>query len=682
MSASALQPADDQRVGAVEALALLGVIGIASFGAASLLLAQQGSFETPAALALGTAVLGVVLLGAFLAGGVPDIAVSRRSAVAAAGVVALTAFAFLPGFPYFFGDKDPGVYVVHAYGIERTGSTDIVDHVATTAHRDAEAEIGPYNGESGRYPGLRIVGEREGELVTSTDFFNFVPSLLALAVGLGGTAAVFNITPVIAGLSVLIVGAAVRRALGAAAAAVTAVLLATNMMQVWQAKTPSTEIPMQAVSWGVVLAVMVAIRTGWAGAAFLAGFLTGVAFLIRPDGFLVVLMAAGLVGLVLATSRADRRLVAGAVGATCSLPYAFVNAYVVEGDYVAANNVPPAIALAGAAAGVVVAGGVLGRLRGTAATTTRLGHRLGAFPARRAGAVLVALTIAVGVLAWNREAWFGITMGEFNNEPIRTYDERNLRWLSYFFSVPGLLLAVAGLAVLSVRSRWRATDWILVAPGLAVLPIYLYEAMISPRMMWWVRRFVPLVVPTLVVLIAVALVWALTRPAKPMVITGAVATVALVASFVGQAWPLRAHREFAGSWDVAADMAAATEDAGVVLVVRPGPEGIVGAARNVPSAAWLGFGTPTTYLPPGDDVDEQAFVDDWAGAVEGPVFLVSETEAVPDDLDPADWQLQERIRRGLPIWEETNHRRPERPRVAVQEMWIWRYRPVSAATGR
>src|SRR4029450_11758390 len=75
--------------------------------------------------------------------------------------------------------------------------------------------------------------------------------------------------------------------------------------------------------------------------------------------------------------------------------------------------------------------------------------------------------------------------------------------------MPGMALAGAGLALVALR-RWVAAAWALVLPVLLVFPVYAVHAENSTRLLWWNRRFVPVVVPGLVMLVAAALAAALT----------------------------------------------------------------------------------------------------------------------------------------------------------------------------
>lgn len=667
----ATTPDDRPTLDVLEVAGLLAITLFASIGTVALVLAQRAWFGPWRAVVLGTLVAAAVSGIAVAVGGRPRLHVDRRSVVGLIAIAAVSMALFLPGFPYAFGDKDPGVYVIHGFGIERTGSIDVPDPAATIAFHDEFAELGPF-GTGGRYPGLRV--EDQGEVVTtSSDFFHFVPSTFAVAIGIAGTAGVFNLTPLIAVLSVLLLALAANRAFGPAVAVVASALLTTNVMQVWQAKTPSTEIPMQAVVTGALLAVVLAMSTRWSGAAFLSGILVGTAFLVRPDGFLVVALGAGLLGLTIAVRGADRRVLAAAVGAAISLPYALYNAYVLEENYVLTNGVPRWEVLA-AFTTLAIGGGIAARLLSNGAHGQRVAASIQErLDGRYLGVIIVASLVVGGVLSWNRESWFGATFGEFAGRPTRSFNERNLHWMSYFVTRPGLLLIVGGVAVVAVRRRWDPRHWVLLGPGFLLLPIYIYDAKISARLMWWVRRFIPIVVPALMIALAVLVVWLLSRRVRLVAVGGAMILVALLAEFATTTRPILSHREFGGSYSLAVELAEQTADAGVVLVT-PGGD-IVGSTRNLPSAAWMIAGTPSTYLP-SEDVDRTEFAANWDRATDGPVYLLSEDPtSLPEGLELSDWERTASIERTFWLWHETPGQRPRYAIPALQVLELWRYLP-------
>src|SRR6266511_284205 len=100
------QPVVPRAVSSGEVLVLAAVVGVALLAWSGLILADVRRYTL--SLAFGLALLGwlAVLATAWR--------VTRPAIV--------VAVLFLPGFPYGVGDKDPGVYVIHAIEIARTGS--------------------------------------------------------------------------------------------------------------------------------------------------------------------------------------------------------------------------------------------------------------------------------------------------------------------------------------------------------------------------------------------------------------------------------------------------------------------------------------------------------------------------------------------------------------------------------
>ena len=232
-------------------------------------------------------------------------------------------------------------------------------------------------------------------------------------------------------------------------------------------------------------------------------------------------------------------------------------------------------------------------------------------------------------------------------------------------------LAVVGLAVVG-RQRWRTARWIVLVPGLCMLPLYLWEAQVAPRLMWWVRRFVPSVVPVVVLLVAVALGWCLTQRRWLLRGVGAVALVGLVVTYVDRSWPLHDHREMGGSYAMAEEIAGAAGDRqGVFLWEAPVPGVLFAPNRNLPAVVWLGFGELAAYLPADPT---QSVVDQYAARFpEQPLFVVSGSDELPGNLDPGGFERVDHVEAVLPVWEEANFVLPDGPTALPQELTVWRF---------
>lgn len=647
-----------------EVLALGAAAGVASVGTASLALAQAGRHDGWTALALGAApVLGLAVLarreGVRVRNPLADLALALL-------LGALSLFMFLPGAPYAYADKDPGIYVVHALAIARDGDVRLDDPVLE------EALPGALFSPGARFPGVWVDGDTDS---VTPQFFHFFPALTATAVDVTDTRAAFHLNALLGALAVVVLGLGARRAFSLPAAAITGGLLATSMPQVWQAKYPTTEILAQLLLVASVVALGIAVERRSSAFALTGGLLIGTGFLARPDGLLPVLIAIAAGGLLLALDRFDRTARWCAVGLALTLPYALLNAYDLRRGYTLVNDVPdlPVVAVAAVAA---VAGG-----RALRPVALRLQRRLSdeRWHRRLGTGLAVAFGVLLLVLA-NRERLFGIAYTDLlGPEPRRSYDELNVHRLRLYLGRFVLPLAVVGLAVVG-RQRWRLTRWLLLVPGLCLAPLYLWEAQISPRLMWWVRRFVPGVLPLVLLLAAVALAWGLAQRRWIVKASAALVLVVVAVPNLDRSLPLRSHREMAGSYDAARAVAEAPGgDQGLFLWQRPAPDAIFSPTRNLGAVVWLAFDQLSALLPHDPD---QPLVDEYASRFGGhPVFVVAEGTTLPAGLDPGSYTAVERVRTELPVWEEQLDHLPMRAVTIGIDVTVWRLDAAAAHQG-
>ena len=134
----------------------------------------------------------------------------------------------------------PGAYVSHAIAIARTGSTPAYERPDRWTGRASRRVEVTREDPVGRFPAIWIE-DRDTQRVV-LQFYHLWPALLASAFAAGGYTGLVNLTPLCGVLAVLLVALAARRAFGLLAGALAGLLLATNMLEVWQAKYPSNEI--------------------------------------------------------------------------------------------------------------------------------------------------------------------------------------------------------------------------------------------------------------------------------------------------------------------------------------------------------------------------------------------------------------------------------------------------------
>jgi hypothetical protein len=661
----------------LEIAGLVGALALAVVAVASLALAELGAHDGVTALAIGVAV--AIAFVAVVVRRRRDWSVAPWSwppAVALALVLVVAAAQFFPGFPLAAKIRDPGVYVNHAVAIARQGSVVLDDPVFATGAEvvvdDGEARIVTDEGDVAwrKLPYRAFPTDPDDPEHLLPDFFHLWPASLATAYDLGGRTGLFNLTPLLALGAVALLFLATRRAFGLVAATVASVLLAVNELQVWQAKFPTAEALSEFLYTGALLALVVALRTRWRPAAAIAGGLVGVGFLARPEGIVVVGLAAIGLALLWAVDRIDGRAVAFAIGLAPPLLFATYEAYGRGSRYAAAQEGLPSFAQAVAGAVLLFAAAVALRLllaRGPAVV-----DRVRALDTERMlrviGYSLVGLFALFLAVAWFRGRLFGANY-RINKAGDRTrgYDELNLRRLAIFLTPVALVAAVGALAV-GVRQRWDAARWLLVLPGLVIAPVLIWEPHIAPDLMWWGRRYLPMVVPTLLVLVGVAvgLLWERRGSAQTWVRVGtAVVVLVLGAYMVRQSTDLWGHEEFGGSLDVIDQLDAVADGEDVAFVWYPGSTQVTNFAMT--PFTWLGLpgltGSPRP-TPEGLLALQRALGD-------RPVYLVSDGDEPPPGTGSV-LEAEAHIVTELGEFEHSYESRPRKNRPIPVDLTVWR----------
>jgi hypothetical protein len=660
-------PSPPPAVDAAEVLALTAVLGVGLLAWAGLVLANAGRYRLLGAAGLAGLAAAALGLAAWRSRPLARLDTDGRTLAVLLGVGLVAAFLFFPGFSYGVG-KDPGAYVSHGMAIARTGSSSLQDP-ALDRSRVPAVEVMREDPQA-RFPGIWIKDRGAGRSIVQ--FYHLWPALLASGFQAGGYTGLVNVAPVCGLLAVLVVVLAARRAFGLVAGAVAGLLLAANMLEVWHARYPSSEVFTQLLIGGALLGVVVAIQTGWRPAAGAAGLLLGLVYLARADALLLLLLACGVGCVLLVTGRFDARAGWFAAGLAITLPYGFFQAYVLARRYTLTNLVPdfPVVltAIMGALALAVLlrrAAPELGRW-----AVRQLDQRL----QRTLGAVVVAAAGLLLVLGFLRPWLFEPVYTVVNGRRARTYDEASLIRLSWFLTVPAFGLALGGLALVALR-RWRAAAWTLVLPVLLLLPLYAYRAEVSTRLLWWTRRFVPVILPGLIVLVAVALAAGLTLAAgsgrwrRAVQAGSALALASLLAVFLSQSLPLRRHQEHGGSFETTQRIARAAGGRQGVFLWQQASGGLNEISYLFGGPVWMQQGQVSALLPRRlSPAYVQAFVRGFPGQ---PVFLVVPGNAAPRDYAGLGLRPVDRITYVMPVWEETYVTRPSSARRVPLRFSIW-----------
>lgn len=669
-------------VTAVDLLAGGALLLVALLGWAALTLSHLGAHSLPAvlllalgALAVGAAlaVLGTRRRGLRLAADLPGVAVALGCAAVAA---ALT----FPGFSYGVADKDPGGYVSHAIAIADTGDFSFVDPVLTAAADDPTFPV-QLTSPGARFAGIWIRDASTGTIVPQ--FYHLWPSLLATSYDAGGRSALLVTVPLMGVLSVLALVALVRRvgtALlgcrgGLLAAGAAGLLLSTNMLQVWQTRYPTTEVLAQALYLGVLLGVVVALQTGWRPAAGLAGLLVGVGWLNRADGLLLVLLSVGLGAALVATRRWDSRATWFAVGLGVVAPHALLQAYDLALNYSKANSIPPLWQVAAVTVACFGLALVL-RLLPLHRVADRLADRRVQVVV---GALVVVAAAGLMTLGYLRPRLFGEDLFDYNGREIRSYDEQILARLTWFISLPGFALFLAGAAVAALR-RWSAAAWTVLLPTLLLFAVYGYTAKNSTRLLWWTRRYVPTVLPGVLILVALAIAFFLVWRFRGRLLTAvpaALALAGLLGFFLSQSLPLRGHDEWKGSFALSESIAELSGDRDGVYLWETDQGCCASVTQLLAVPVWLQHGGLSALLWSRAAMDTGLSRDEQIARYaeqfpDRPLFVVGDNGELPEGIDPSTVEPVLDRRTTLPIWEESDDERPDEARDVPVHVSVWR----------
>jgi hypothetical protein len=654
-------------IGTLAAAALVGVLATVALATAHL-----GVFGLAQVL-VATAVLaaGLAALARSRAAALPPVALDPAGLLPVAAGAALALVLYLPGFRYAAGGADPGVYVMHAIAIARDHSVWIHDPLLAAGNLPVQVA-----GPGARFPGIWVSDAQTGTILPQ--FYHLWPALLATSYAAGGYGALVATTPLLGVLAVMVSVAVARRLAGPVAGWAAVLLLGTNMMEVWQAKYPTTEMLAQLLFVGALLGVLLAVQTRWRWPALVAGLLVGIGYLARPDGVLLVLFAVGILALLWVLRRFDARAGWFAAGLGIVGPYAFWQAYGPARTYTESNGVPGLAVMLGLIAACVI--GALVLRPPLAGVVDRFDRLLADDWARLWFGGLVTLA-AVGLfaLARVRGRLFGPDYVMYGPTRIRSFDEINLQRLSWFFTWPGMLLMLAGIGVVALRRRWWPVGWLVTVPTVALLAFYVWHARNSPYFMWVGRRYIPSVVPGMVLLIALALaaLWAWTVRGRLRV--GVPLAVALVA-FVGgvqlsQSLPLRGHDELGGSYQVVRSVAAVAGSEKGVFLWAPVTSCCTQPSMLFGSPVWLIGGEDSALLPSGPRVGP--YVEQYALTFpDRPLFVVYPAGTALPRLPGLATTPVRRFAGTLPRWEQSSNHRPDHAEQIPYDFTVYRVTPA------
>ncbi len=282
-----------------EALFLSVGVSVACAAWLALLLAELGLFHVVTAALLVTAVSAALALAwrsrlvwPLRVRPAPDATRLHTLRAWAPALLLLAVALALQARPteYLFGGRDPGTYVNAMALIGRTGAIVHVDpavraippEFVSLFYREPDK---PGAFEWGRFMGFPLERPETGRVLP--EFFHLFPAFGAYLFQAMGVRGALATPPVFGVLATLAVYFALRLLLGRGPALVATLLLALNVLQVWFARFPVSEMVSQFLIF-VALGALLRLERG-AGPAWgaLAGALLGLSLLVRIDSLLI-----------------------------------------------------------------------------------------------------------------------------------------------------------------------------------------------------------------------------------------------------------------------------------------------------------------------------------------------------------------------------------------------------------
>jgi hypothetical protein len=419
-------------------------------------------------------------------------ATARRPGLAACIPLVLAligAWRFFPPSEYIIGGKDPGVYLNSGIQIAQRGALVIHEPVVAAVPAFARDLFFPRDTNRARFVAPRFMGffvldPDTGAVVSQ--FPHVFPASIAIGYalhGLTGARWTFGFWGMLGVLSVYFAGA---RLLGRPAAAAAAMLLALNVVQVWFSRYPNADIVMQAILFAALLANARAHVDDDPFFAPVAGVLLALLLFLRFDAVVAVAAVVASLALGFVAGHRVRWTFWAPLAAGCALCLWYLLGPMreyFELPLVFISNLPwweYAVFALGSAALLL--------LLLIARRSQRVSQRVvDVFP--------TALTLAVAALAVYAFAF------RHPGGKLTDYDAYALRsFAAFYFTVPALIAALVGYALIVRGLFWRDPALIVTLTAFSVF--FFYKIRIAPEHFWAARRFIPVILPGGLLLVA------------------------------------------------------------------------------------------------------------------------------------------------------------------------------------
>ncbi|MFC1851073.1 hypothetical protein ACFL27_12840 [candidate division CSSED10-310 bacterium] len=456
-------------------------------------------------------------------------------------------FLFAQPTQYFFGGRDPGIYLNTGIHISRQNEIKKEDLFLTDISRDYP---GLFKAEYHRFAGIYLE-KQDGALYALPQFFHVYSIWLGIAHKLAGLNWFLYVTPLFGMLSLLMIYSFTKLVFDHYVAMISVLLLSLNISQIWYARGPYTEILSQLVIWLSLYLIILSYRYKSDLIAFLGGLSLGLSLLIRLDNillvppFLIFLAIIYILYIHEYLSFVLYNLAGLTIAGIIFLMYIFrygreyTISHLIRSTPLPDMTLELFFAILAGAVIIVMIFILLSRSYLCAALKRLIRDR---------GIIVNVLSVL-----WLLFFVYLYFIRPEVDDPLRfssglrSYYEEALVRVGWYISGPGIILSCLGFLHF-IHKKIKVENLIFVLLIFINYTIYLYAPKIQPDHFWAVRRFVPFIIPAFIIFLS-SILALLYQDSVKLRFLSRVLILGFGAYFLFVGWPFLYHTEFEGIKD-------------------------------------------------------------------------------------------------------------------------------------
>lgn len=491
--------------GAIAILSIILPVVVAVLGLLAIILLLAGSLTT-AAFGIGSLILlGIISGFLFKRSHLPHTVLSRFTWTDYLVIVFIACWVLTNMFftaQHVFTNRDPGVYTVTARHLVDRQDLQLDSSKVYQGIKGIGGFSAGFSNDTLRPAGVAAQGA------------HLLPAFVGLAGRVLGEAHMLRLNTVFGGIAILSLYVFGRFVVSKKWAALAAITYATVFPLMYFSRDLYTEPLLTLFTFGGLSLMIVAMRSGKNLYWFLSGLVIGAGAMTRIDGYLVIagVMAASLVWLLVSLQTGTSSLRRLAFTQACLLAgllisggVGFLDIYYLSNSYFLSEW--PNLRLELLFIGLLLVFGYPLAIMVGKSQKLRLVYLKHRNILPNAIGVMIA---TVSLVLMSRPLWYRATKEKLLYESdgtVRTLYERNfaeltVNWLSWYLGALTVLLGVVGLYLIVKRvidkKQIELLPFIFVFSGTAL--VYLVDPSIFPDQIWASRRFLPIVMPGLIIL--------------------------------------------------------------------------------------------------------------------------------------------------------------------------------------